>query len=198
MRADERRDHQSARPVDHRLAHDEMASIGRLGHNAGAPGRGQWQEPNGDVPQMPPADRDLDLVEQEFLRSALVSADPTSLLRLARVPFVADIGGGKLMRLLSIKLSDEIEVGAISAGCGGADIVYHPAPAARVTHSRNLRFVYHTPDGIRAFTYAEIRNLPDLAWAGGRASARRRRRSNRLGPAAKPLTTLAPVWRVKT
>jgi hypothetical protein len=26
-----------------------------------------------------------------------------------------------------------------------------------------LRFVYHTPDGIRAFTYAEIRDLPDLA-----------------------------------
>jgi len=32
-----------------------------------------------------------------------------------------------------------------------------------VKHSRNLRFCYHTPDGIRAFTYAEIRDLPDLA-----------------------------------
>jgi hypothetical protein len=37
-----------------------------------------------------------------------------------------------------------------------------PDPASRVQHSRTLRFVYHTPDGIRAFTYAEIRDLPDL------------------------------------
>ena len=114
------------------------------------------------MPETRPADHDLDLVEQEFYRSALTSADPTSLLRLARVPFVADIGGGKLMRLLRVSVSDEIEVGAISPGYGGADVVYHPVPASRVTHSRNLRFVYHTPDGIRAFTYAEVRDLPDL------------------------------------
>ena len=113
--------------------------------------------------QIRAADHDLDLVEQEFYRSALTSTDPTSLLRLARVPFVADIGGGKVMRLLSISVFDEIEVGAISPGYGGTDVVYHAVPASRVTHSRNLRFVYHTPDGIRAFTYAEIRDLPDLA-----------------------------------
>jgi len=94
---------------------------------------------------------------------ALTSTDPISLLRLARVPFVADIGNGKLMRLLRVSVSDEIEVGAISPGYGGMDVVYHPVPASRVQHSRGLRFVYHTPDGIRAFTYAEIRDLPDLA-----------------------------------
>jgi hypothetical protein len=93
----------------------------------------------------------------------LTSTDPTSLLRLARVPFVADIGDGKLMRLVRVSVSDEIEVGAISAGYGGRDVVYHPVPASRVQRARSLRFVYHTPDGIRAFTYAEIRNLPDLA-----------------------------------
>jgi hypothetical protein len=76
---------------------------------------------------------------------------------------VARSGGGRLMRLLRVNVSDEIEVGAISAGYGGSDVVYHPAPASRVKHLRNLRFVYHTPDGIRAFTYAEIRDLPDLA-----------------------------------
>jgi hypothetical protein len=137
---------------------------GRPGHNARLRAVSQWQDPKShELPEPQPADHDFDLVEQEFFRSALTSADPTSLLRLARVPFVANIGGGKLMRLLSISLADEIEVGAISPGYGGADVVYHPLPASRVTHSRNLRFVYHTPDGIRAFTYAEIRDLPDLA-----------------------------------
>jgi len=133
-------------------------------HNAGFRGASQWQDAKkGDPLQARAADADLDLVEQELYRSALTSTDPTSLLRLARIPFVADLGGGKLMRLLSISVSDEIEVGAISPAYGGGDIVYHPVPASRVQHTRNLRFVYHTPDGIRTFRYAEIRDLPDIA-----------------------------------
>jgi hypothetical protein len=134
------------------------------GHNTGPRAASQWQDPKADEGLASrPADRDLDLVEQEFHRLVLTSTDPTSLLRLARVPFIADIGGGKVMRLLRVSVSDEIEVGAISPAYGGDDVVYHPVPASRVQHSRNLRFVYHTPDGIRAFTYAEIRDLPDLA-----------------------------------
>ena len=133
-------------------------------HNAGFRGASQWQDAKkGDPLQARAADADLDLVEQELYRSVVTSTDPTSLLRLARIPFVADLGGGKLMRLLSISVSDEIEVGAISPGYGGSDVVYQPVPASRVQHTRNLRFVYHTSDGIRAFRYAEIRDLPDLA-----------------------------------
>ena len=145
--------------------HREAAlPIGRPGHNTRFLAASQWQDPKADeMPESRPAEHDLDLVEQEFHRLALTSTDPTSLLRLARVPFVADIGGGKLMRLLRVSVSDEIEVGVISPGYSGSDVVYHPVPASRVQHSRSLRFVYHTPDGIRAFTYAEIRDLPDLA-----------------------------------
>ena len=133
------------------------------GHNTGFGTASQWQGPKANEgPEARSAEQDLDLVEQEFYRSVLASADPTSLLRLARVPFVADIGDGKLMRLLRVSVSDEIEVGVISPRYGGTDVAYHPVPALRVQHSRALRFVYHTPDGIRAFTYAEIRDLPDL------------------------------------
>ena len=153
------------RERDERSAHREAtAPLAGPGHNAGFPAASQWQDLKADeTMRVRPADHDLDLVEQEFYRSALTSTDPTSLLRLARVPFVADMGGGRLMRLLSISVSDEIEVGAISPAYGDANVVYHPLPASRVTHSRNLRFVYHTPDGIRAFNYAEIRDLPDIA-----------------------------------
>jgi len=134
------------------------------GHNASVRRVSQWQDTkSNEPPQSHPAEHDLDLVEQELYRSVVTSTDPTSLLRLARIPFVADLGGGKLMRLLSISVSDEIEVGAISPGYGGSDVVYQPVPASRVQHTRNLRFVYHTPDGIRAFRYAEIRDLPDVA-----------------------------------
>ena len=134
------------------------------GHNTSPRAASQWQDPKADESQESrPAERDLDLVEQEFHRLVLTSTDPTSLLRLARVPFVADIGDGKLMRLLRVSVSDEIEVGAISPGYAGSDVVYHPVPASRVQRSRSLRFVYHTPDGSRAFTYPEVRDLPDLA-----------------------------------
>ena len=134
------------------------------GHNAGLRAASQWQDPKADErPLARPAEQDLDLVEQEFYRAALTSTDPASLLRLVRVPFVADIGNGKLMRLLRVSVSDEIEVGAVSPGYGGGDVVHNPVPASRVKHSRSLRFVYLTPEGIRAFSYAEIRNLADLA-----------------------------------
>jgi hypothetical protein len=148
-----------------RAAERLQAALGsRAGDNAVPRAGSQWQDPKTDgTPAPRPAAQDLDLVEEEFYRLVLISIDPTSLLRLARVPFVADLGDGRLMRLLSISVADEIEVGAVSPGFGGADIVYHPVPASRVTHARNLRFVYHTPDGIRAFRYAEIRDLPDRA-----------------------------------
>ena len=134
------------------------------GHNAGFRGASQWQDAKRDEPpQTRAAEHDLDLVEQELYRAVLTSNDPTSLLRLARIPFVADLGDGKVMRLLSISVSDEIEVGAISPGYGTAEVGYHPLPASRVQHTRELRFVYHTPDGTRAFNYAEIRDLPDIA-----------------------------------
>jgi hypothetical protein len=143
---------------------DAAAPAARRGHNADFRAAAQWQDRKTDDMRQPhAAEHDLDLVEQEFYRSALSSADPTSMLRLARIPFVADLGDGKLMRLLSIRLSDKIEVGAISPGYGGSDVVYQPLPASLVTHSRDMRFVYHTPDGIRSFTYAEIRDLPNLA-----------------------------------
>ena len=102
------------------------------GHNTGFGTASQWQGPKANEgPEARSAEQDLDLVEQEFYRSVLASADPTSLLRLARVPFVADIGDGKLMRLLRVSVSDEIEVGAVSPGYGGSDVVYHPVPASR-------------------------------------------------------------------
>ena len=160
-----RQDSHPAHEHDEPSAHREAdALLAGPGHNAGIPAASRWQTPKTDkMPETRPAEQDFDLVEQEFYRSALTSIDPTSLLRLARVPFVADIGGGKLMPLLRVSVSDEIEVGAISPAYGGADVAYHPVPASRVKHTRNLRFVYDTPDGIRAFTYAEIRDLPDLA-----------------------------------
>ena len=106
---------QEHRPIhehdEHSLPSEAAAVIGRPGHNASLHRASQWQEPTtSEMAGSQPRNHDLDLVEQEFYRSALSSSDPTSLLRLARVPFIADIGGGKLMRLLSISVADEIEL----------------------------------------------------------------------------------------
>jgi hypothetical protein len=106
---------------------------------------------------------DFDLVEAAFCEAVATASDPTSLLRLAGVPFVADLGGGKRMRLLSFSVANETEVGAIAPGFEAADPVYHPLPESRIRSLRRLRFTYHTVEGVKDFSLAEVRGLPDLA-----------------------------------
>src|SRR5260370_40015997 len=130
MRSEERfragrQEHRPITEPDKHSPHREAAApVGRPGHNARFRAVSQWQDPKTDeMPEPQPAEYDLDLVEEELYRSALTSTDPTSLLRLARVPFVADIGGGNLVRLLSIRVAAASAGGAISPGYGAIGAV---------------------------------------------------------------------------
>ena len=131
------------------------------GHNRAGRTAVQWQRPEGQ-PAPGESEPDLDLVEDAFCEAALTASDPTSLLRLARIPFVAALADGTRIRLLSYSIEHEAEVGSVAPGFSAAEPVYHPLPAARVEKLRRLRFRYHTADGIRDFTLAELRGLEDL------------------------------------
>ena len=50
--------------------------------------------------------------------------------------------GGKLMRLLRVNVSDEIEVGAISAGYGGSDVV---ASGSGIPRETLAKFAFRLP-----------------------------------------------------
>ena len=78
---------------DHDHHHHGNGAAG-AGHNHVQPMRGtvQWQTPHLPDEQAHPHEEgepDLDLVEVAFVDGFSVSKDPTSFLRLARIPFEA-------------------------------------------------------------------------------------------------------------
>jgi len=155
---------------DHPPRHRGHRLIGTgLGHNSHGGKPAQWQSPTAG--QRPPADGtpDFDLVERAFCRAAETASDATSLLRLAKVPFIAIDGAGQVLRLLSYRIEQETEVGSIAPGFDAATVVYHPVPAPRVRTLRRLRFLYHSVDGLCELALDEAQALRDATPSSGAA-----------------------------
>jgi len=104
---------------------------------------------------------DLDLVESTFVEGFAAASDPTSFLRLARVPFEASAADGTKLVLLRVEAEAITDVGAITPHLGGESFRYDPLPAALVARRRRLRFIYRGADGSHALTFAEVRALGD-------------------------------------
>jgi hypothetical protein len=139
--------------------------IARIGHNHGnMPERpAQWQvlhgdpKPGGSEPSS--IVTDLDLVEAAFAEGFLVTGDPTSFLRLARVPFQATTPDGAKLALLRVEIDSIADVGAITPHLGGDTFRYDPLPAAMVSRRRRLRFIYFDGARLRPLSLAETMAL---------------------------------------
>ncbi len=135
------------------------------GHNHGhGPRRtAQWQTPHLPEPpeaqDHPPGEPDLDLVEKAFVESFASASDPTSFLRLARVPFDAVTTEGVRVSLLRVETSETTDVGAVMPHLGGASFRYDPLPAAMTSRRKTLRFVYFDGRGTLALTLGQVRTL---------------------------------------
>jgi len=131
------------------------------GHNrANAPV--QWQVLHGDKPSAAaasPAAADLDLVEAAFVEGFLGASDPTSFLRLARLPFRATAADGATLALLRVEIDQAADVGAITPHLGGLTFRYDPLPGSMVSRRRRLRFVYFDGRGPRQLGLAEALSL---------------------------------------
>ena len=75
-----------------------------FGHNSAPGGPTQWQTPH--LPEdhhhhddSEAKEPDLDLVESVFIQGFTAASDPTSFLRLARIPFVTERDGARLSLL---------------------------------------------------------------------------------------------------
>lgn len=137
---------------------------GGPGHNAPPRRPLQWQTPHRDHhhhDEPAPAEPDLDLVEAAFVQGFEQASDPTSFLRLARVPFVTEREGRKL-ELLRVETSCRTDVATVTPQLGGAGHRVAPLPAALVGRRRSLRFVYLGSAGQESLSLAEVRPLPDL------------------------------------
>ena len=128
-------------------------AVAGVGHNqVNMPARpAQWQVLHGDPGpgsgEQHGAVTDLDLVEAAFVEGFLAASDPTSFLRLARVPFQATGPDGAKLALLRVEVDSIADVGAITPHLGGDTFRYDPLPARMVSRRRRLRFVYF--DGAR-------------------------------------------------
>ena len=145
--------------------HHRHPAAGR-GHNR--PKAVQWQvphRPEGAEDATPPAERDLDLVEQSFVEGFLRAADPTSFLRLANIPFVGLDGAGRRLHLLRVETESLTDVGAVSPLLGGAGVRYDPLPARLVSQRRRLAFVYHDGRRLERLDFAQARRLADQSAA---------------------------------
>jgi hypothetical protein len=142
--------------------HDHADPHHGPGHNLPHPSRAaaQWQTPHqptgATAPR--PAEPDLDQVEKAFVDGFLAATDPTSFLRLARVPFEMAAGDASL-RLLRVEIDALTDVGSLTPHLGGGAFRYDPLPSKFVSQRRKLRFVYFDGTNLRALSYAELRDL---------------------------------------
>ena len=150
---------------DHDHHHHGNGAAG-AGHNHVQPIRGtvQWQTPH--LPRDHEHDHDqhepdLDLVEMAFVEGFATAKDPTSFLRLARIPFEAVDAQGHKLVMLRVESDAVTDVGALMPHLGGGAMRYDPLPARMVTHRRRLRFVYFDGSAPRVLTLEEVRALKE-------------------------------------
>jgi hypothetical protein len=154
------------RDHDHLNGGESASGIPGVGHNrAGPPGKtAQWQTPHRSHPttgasegQQP--ESDLDLVEAAFVAGFSNSADPTSFLRLASIPFEAATADGGKLALLRVEIEAVADVGSVTPHFGGVTFRYDPLPASMVSRRQQLRFVYFDGRELQRLNLAQARAL---------------------------------------
>ncbi|HEY2530791.1 MAG TPA: hypothetical protein VGJ20_23130 [Xanthobacteraceae bacterium] len=132
------------------------------GHNhADAPYQpAQWQLLHSEQPiAQSDVESDLDLVAAAFAEGFITASDPTSFLRLARVPFEATAADGAKLSLLRVEINAITDVGAIMPHLGGASFRYDPLPGRMASRRKLLRLIYFDGQGLRALDLAEAMRL---------------------------------------
>lgn len=164
-------DHHHHANGHHRHSHDHHHDVGVSGYGlAPAPGHNaaarlaQWQEPHrheGHGADQP--EPDFDLIEASFAENFPKASDPTSFLRLARIPFVGKLSDGRVLRLLRVEHEQVTDVGALTPQLGGQAHRHDPLPAALVSNRQRLRFAYFDGEGIVHLSLAATRGLSEAA-----------------------------------
>jgi hypothetical protein len=101
-------------------------------------------------------DTDLNLVAAAFVEGFMTASDPTSFLRLAKVPFEATSHDGAKLSLLRVEVDTVADIGSITPHLGGGSFRYDPLPARMVSRRKRLRLIYF--DGA-AFDLADAMRL---------------------------------------
>lgn len=142
---------------DHHHDHGHHHHPHGLGHNT-ARRPIQWQTPHDPSASQREArapEPDLDLVEAAFVAGFANAPDPTSFLRLARIPFTGKTGEGELLKLLRVETEEAVDVGSVSPPLGGGSMRHDPLPAKLVSRRRRLAFLYFDGTRARSLSFTE-------------------------------------------
>jgi len=161
-------DHRHNGQHHHHHHHDHYAPEGvsgyglapAAGHNAAQ--AAQWQTPHHHAHgHTSEPEADFDLVEASFAENFPRASDPTSFLRLARIPFVGRHPDGRVLRLLRVEYEEATDVGSVTPHVGGESLRYDPLPAQMVSTRKRLRFVYQAGESVTRLTLGEARTLSE-------------------------------------
>jgi hypothetical protein len=154
--------HHHGHGPDHGHDHDHDHPPHGPGHNHHSHRAAvQWQtshQPDGAKEHAAAPEPDLDKVEAAFVDGFFQAPDPTSFLRLARIPFEIAAGGANL-KLLRVEIDALTDVGSLTPHLGGGTFRYDPLPSNFISRRRRLRFVYFDGASLRALSYAELRDI---------------------------------------
>ena len=156
---DHEHDHHRHHDHDHHPHHPPHGPGHNRHHSHCAPV--QWQaphQPDGAKEHAVAAEPDLDKVETAFVDGFFQAPDPTSFLRLARIPFEIAIDCTNL-KLLRVEIDALTDVGSLTPHLGGGTYRYDPLPSNFVSRRRRLRFVYFDGASLRSLSYAELRAI---------------------------------------
>ena len=155
--------HEHGHEHGHDHAHDHHHDhVHGPGHNHPHAERApvQWQMPHqpDGATSAPSPEPDLDKVEAAFVDGFISAPDPTSFLRLARIPFEIAAGESSL-KLLRVEIDALTDVGSLAPHLGGGTFRYDPLPSNFISRRRRLRFVYFDGASLRPLSYAELRDI---------------------------------------
>jgi hypothetical protein len=88
----------------------------------------------------------------------VTAPDPTSFLRLARIPFEFAVDGASI-KLLQVEIDALTDVGSLTPHLGGGTFRYDPLPSNFVSPRRRLRFIYFDGAGLRLLSFVELRDI---------------------------------------
>jgi hypothetical protein len=149
---------------DHATFDNGPAMTPGAGHNHAQPPHqpAQWQLLHGDSQpaQDSRPDTDLDLVTAAFVEGFVAASDPTSFLRLAKVPFEATADDGAKLSLLRVEIDDVTDVGSITPHLGGASFRYDPLPGRMTSRRKRVRLIYFDGQGLRPLDLQQAIRLP--------------------------------------
>jgi hypothetical protein len=124
----------------------------------------QWQllhdeQPNVQAEARSDLETDLDLIAAAFVEGFIGASDPTSFLRLAKIPFEATAADGAKLSLLRVEIGAITDVGAITPHLGGASFRYDPLPGRMVSRRKRLNFIYFDGHALRNLGLEEAMRL---------------------------------------